>query len=350
MSIALLLPISAAKPISASSFLIRRAGEGLIIRDFRREDLDDVIECTKESFAEEFAVTGFDQDVWRKMVRRRFGVFGTVLFGFFKLFDREPIKFFVADADGRVIGTTMVTALRNNGLIETVMVHPDFRRRGVATELMRTAINYARKRKFAKAILQVSSKNPAARSLYEKLGFRKFDDTIYLTVNLDSLPSLEGTRAILVRDFRKSDTDSVYELIRSSIDLNSLRVYGFQKNDLKSSLWNRVAGVSALKQIVAVKDGKIVGYASLSCRSPKQAGRMSRIVVSPDMTSEGIEVELLRVGVNFVKSSGARTVLATVPLTSRELVDKLETIGFKERLIFEGMALDATSSQSTRSV
>lgn len=314
----------------------------MIIRDFRREDIDDVIKCAKASFVEEFEKEAFDPDVWRKIARRRFSIPGRILLGFFKLFGKEPMKFFVADVNGKVVGTTMVIKRGKICYVSTVMTHPDFRRKGIATELMKTAINYVRKRKFARAILRVFSLNNPAKGLYQKLGFKKFDDTVYLTANMDSLalPNLERAEGIQIRDFQKSDIDAVYELIKSSRDPNWLKVYDFKKNDLKNSLWNRLFRIATVKKNVAVKDGKIIGYASLSYTTSKEAGRISSIDVSPEMVSEGIEEELIRAGVNHIKSSATKTVSITVPLAKEGLIERLESLGFKKRLVMEGMVLE----------
>jgi len=312
----------------------------LIIRDFRREDIDDVIECATVSFVEQIENEGFDPDVWRDVNRRRFSITGRILFGFFKLLDKEPIKFFVADVNGKVVGTAMVTKRRNVGLIQTVMVHPNFRRKGIANELMKTAINYVRKRRTAKAILQVLSTNNPAKELYHKLGFKKFDDTVYLSIDIESLPSLDKAEGIQVRDFQKSDTDAVYDLIKSSRDSGWLKVYDFQKDDLKTSLWNRIARMSTEKKIVAVKDEKIVGYANLGYTTAQMAGRIRNIDVSPNMVSRGIEEELIKVSMNHVESSGTKTLLITVPLTKEDLFKRLKALGFKELFVMEGMVLE----------
>jgi len=312
----------------------------LIIRDFRREDLDDVLECSKASFVEELEIQGFDPDVWKEIVRRRFSFSGRILFGFFKLFDKEPIKFFVADVNGKVAGTAMVEKRGNIGYVRTVMVHPDFRRKGIATELMKTAINYVRKGKFAKVILHILSTNNPSKSLYHKLDFKKFEESVYMAADVDSLTSLERAEGIQVRDFQKSDIHAVYELIRSSRDPNWLKAYDFKENDLKTSLWNRIIRMSTLKKIVAVKDRKIVGYASFSYTTAKEAGRIRNVDVFPDLALKGIEEELIRVGIDFVKSSGTKTVLVTAPLAKEGFIKRLEALGFKKRLVLEGMVLE----------
>lgn len=43
---------------------------GLLIRDFRKGDLEGFLQCLRKSFVEEFEVRGLDPDFWRKMARR----------------------------------------------------------------------------------------------------------------------------------------------------------------------------------------------------------------------------------------------------------------------------------------
>ena len=313
-----------------------------IIRDFRKEDFDDVIACSKVSFSEEIEIHGFDPEVWRKIANRRFSVLGKTLFAFLKLLNKEPMKFFVAEVDGKVVGTTMVTKRGNTGYVSTMMVHSDFRRKGIATELMKTTIEYVQKRKLARAILHVISTNKPAKNLYQKLGFKKFDDFLYLTAETDSLQIPESAGGIHVRDFQKSDLDPVYELIKTVRDPDWLRINDFKKNDLRTPWFSRITPMSHLKKIVAVKYEKIVGYASLSYTSAKEAGRITSIDVSPEFVSEGVGENLVRMSANCVRPFEIKTVLATVPLNKEELVKRLRALGFEKRLVMEGMALELT--------
>lgn len=321
------------------TFQIQNDGGSLKIRDFRKEDLDDVLKCVEESFVEEFEIKGFDPDVWRKIVRRRYSVGGRIIFGFLGLLRKEPIRFFIAEENGKVVGTIMIEKRRKLGYLGTVTVHPDFRRKGIATKLMETAINYARKRKIANTILHVISTNNPAKGLYQKLGFKKFEEIVFLTADMDSFMSLKGAEGIQVRDFQKSDIDAVYELIKSSRDADWLKVYDFKKNDLKPSRLERIARMSTVRKIVAVIEEKIVGYAFLSYTTPKEAARITRIDVSSEMVSKGIVEEVIRESVNQFKSSGAKTILAIVPQTKEQLIEILETMGFKKRLVMEGMVI-----------
>lgn len=312
----------------------------ITIRDFAKKDIDEVIECAKESFVEELEIEGFDPEGWRKLVKRRFSLFGKTLFVFFRLLNREPFKFFVADVDGKAVGTTVVTKLRNIGYIQLVMMHPHFRRKGIAYELMRTAIEFIQRRGFAKAILHVSATNDAAKNLYNKLGFKKFEDIVYLTADVDFITGFESSRGVQIREFAKSDTDTVYDIIRRSREPNAFNVYNIQKSDLRSSLWERIISMSKSKRTVAIKDANIVGYSSSSWTSTMEAGRIRNIDVMPGTASQEIEEILVKEGVDFIKSSGTKTVLITLPQAREVLIRRLENLGFRKRFFTEGMVLE----------
>ena len=55
--------------------------------------------------------------------------------------------------------------------IMTICTHPDFRRQGVAENLLMTMMDYAQLAKVSKIFLEVRSDNIPAQKLYEKMGF-----------------------------------------------------------------------------------------------------------------------------------------------------------------------------------
>ena len=85
-----------------------------------------------------------------------------------RLLDHEPGGCFLASVDGAAAGTATTTAYgREVGWIGMVLVHPDFRRRGVATRLLGTCIDYLDTRV---RCLKLDA-TPDGRRVYEKLGF-----------------------------------------------------------------------------------------------------------------------------------------------------------------------------------
>jgi ribosomal protein S18 acetylase RimI-like enzyme len=317
----------------------------LIIREFKKQDAEGVIECARLSFADQFEVEGYDPEIWRKIINRRYSISGKTLFFILRLLNREPIKFFVAETDGKPIGTAMVEKRGRIGYIQTVMVHPDFRRKGTATQLMKTAINYIKSRKLNKAILHVLSENYPAKILYQKLGFNTFETIQYLTARVDSLPNTTNPKAVKVRDFRKSDLDPVYDLIRMAREPERLKVYDFNKADLETSTWQRLARIGNSRRTVAEKDNKIVGYATTMYTTTGVAGRITNIEVHPEMVSERIEEQFIQISTDYLKTRGTKTVLVTVPLARDAIIERLTSLGFKKSYAMEGMVLTPLDSK-----
>jgi ribosomal protein S18 acetylase RimI-like enzyme len=79
--------------------------------------------------------------------------------------------FFVATADGAVIGTIMAGYDGHRGWIYSLAVAPESRRHGIGTALMRYAEAALLERGCPKINLQVTETNAAIVSFYQKLGF-----------------------------------------------------------------------------------------------------------------------------------------------------------------------------------
>ncbi len=86
---------------------------------------------------------------------------------------------FVWIEDGRLVGNTSVYPANlptgSNWIIANVAVHPDYRGRGIARQLVQASLEMIRRRSRMRptaAVLQVEADNDIAYHLYERLGFR----------------------------------------------------------------------------------------------------------------------------------------------------------------------------------
>lgn len=311
--------------------------DDVLVRDFRKSDLHDLLEVLGLSFAEELEVSGFDPDHAKKMVDQMFGIIGRIFLGFSKLFGKEPIKFLVAEVDKRLVGTTMVNKRGKVGYISAVMVHPTYRRRGIARKLMKNALDYIQKKKMKRAVLHVVSTNVPVKSLYIELGFREFEKIMYLVGNVDSFSPPENVEGVQIRSFQKNDTDAVYELVKSSEDPKHLETFNFKKNDLKTSFIQRIFHFSTENKIVALCDNRIVGYVQAIYTTPNEAGRIRNVQVKPQMRSKGIEEMLICSGIKEIRKVGTKKVQGTASLKRPELIAAMKRLGFEKYLEMEGM-------------
>jgi ribosomal protein S18 acetylase RimI-like enzyme len=103
------------------------------------------------------------------------------VFSLFKLFSprmRDALTGFLWEEDGQVVGMATVSR-RGSGsswLVGNVAVLPDFRRRGIARELVKAGLALVRARGGDHVVLDVLAGNLPAYQLYQDLGFEHFSD------------------------------------------------------------------------------------------------------------------------------------------------------------------------------
>jgi len=83
----------------------------------------------------------------------------------------QPHLFFVYEAHDRIVGTVMAGFDGVRGWVHKVATHPDFRRKGIAHELMNAAEAGLAELGCTKLNLQVRDGNDPAASFYRSLGY-----------------------------------------------------------------------------------------------------------------------------------------------------------------------------------
>ncbi|GAA4618512.1 GNAT family N-acetyltransferase [Saccharopolyspora hordei] len=83
----------------------------------------------------------------------------------------QPARFAVATCGGEPVGVGLAAASGGWCGVYGMATHPDWRRRGVATAVLRAGARWA-SGLGARLFLQVEEDNPGARRLYAALGFR----------------------------------------------------------------------------------------------------------------------------------------------------------------------------------
>jgi len=143
----------------------------LHIRPFRPEDLETLVVFWSEVendpvvSGDLFSPTDENMSRWRRYV--------------LSTHEEDENQVLVAEVDGRMIGFTiyrsqMRTPLEANircATINDLYVCPGFRRRGIATELMKKAFAYVKSKGATHVRLNVIKSNLPALNLYRKLGF-----------------------------------------------------------------------------------------------------------------------------------------------------------------------------------
>jgi ribosomal-protein-alanine N-acetyltransferase len=90
---------------------------------------------------------------------------------FEELLSHPYCLYLVAEADGEVAGCAGMTMLGDEGDIDKVMVQKEFRKRGIALEMLQKLLAEGQERGITAFTLEVRAGNAPAIALYEKTGF-----------------------------------------------------------------------------------------------------------------------------------------------------------------------------------
>lgn len=99
--------------------------------------------------------------------------------GIIRFLKRNPKTCFIAEENGTAAGTIIAGHDGRRGYIYHTAVLPEFRRRGIATELLARSVDALKKQGIAKAALVVFSDNEAGNNFWEKQGFTKRSNLFY---------------------------------------------------------------------------------------------------------------------------------------------------------------------------
>jgi ribosomal protein S18 acetylase RimI-like enzyme len=144
------------------------------------------------AFAEQLDRTG-RQMVGGMRLLSRLGWLGWLLGRWLLPPAANPVGF-VWEQDGRIVGNASLMPVRNYGqrwVMANVAVHPEYRRRGIANQLVHASIDAVRERGARELILQVDRGNEVARAMYQHFGFRLLSDrtTWYRQRGLQAVPA-----------------------------------------------------------------------------------------------------------------------------------------------------------------
>ena len=99
--------------------------------------------------------------------------------GFAKYLKRNPATSFVAEDEGRIIGTILAGHDGRRGIFHHVSVLPEYRKQGVGKMLVESAMDALEKEGITKVLLVVFDHNKNGNEFWEHMGFTVRNDLIY---------------------------------------------------------------------------------------------------------------------------------------------------------------------------
>ena len=121
----------------------------------------------------------------------------------FEVKDNPASRAWVAEENGKVVGMIVAWLMVDEAHIATIATHPQFRRQGIASKLLRYALDYMRTEGAGSSFLEVRESNLAAQELYRRFGFEEAgrrpryykdnsEDAILMSLERLNVAKLEG--------------------------------------------------------------------------------------------------------------------------------------------------------------
>ena len=105
---------------------------------------------------------------------------------------RNPDTCFVAEEHGQIVGVILTGNDGRRGYIYHTAVHPQYRRQGIATQLVETALQALQRAGINKASLVVFADNEAGNRFWQKMGFSPRTDLVYRDYPLAEMERLDS--------------------------------------------------------------------------------------------------------------------------------------------------------------
>ncbi len=302
-----------------------------MIREIRPADTPRVLEFLRNYFPEEEKILGTRPEGFAEIVRRVFRWDARLVTGFLRLVGRPIFRFFVVEADGRIVATTLLTFPPRAGYISMVAVDQGYRRRGLARMLLERARSATAARGRPYLALDVLAANAPARALYESLGYRPLRSASYL-VHDDPRAFGRGPGPVPgLRPFRREDAPALAEIAQTSAPAEIEQVLPTSARDIAGSAW--VARMLASESAAWVLDdgaGPVAWVAAVSSRAT-EAAHVSAPIIGPDVKEESAAA-LVRTAGAWCGGRGAPRLAATLPEENRRGRTALEEAGFHDVL------------------
>jgi len=228
---------------------------------------------------------------------------------------------FVADVDGKIVGSNLATRWGSVGFFGPLTVHPDYWNKGIAQQLMQPVMECFDRRKVTLAGLYTFAESPKHISLYQKYGFYPRFLTAIMSKPVSSKRS-EGSGSRRFTDISTSDHDSIIQ----------------ECNRLTDSVY---PGLSVEREIRAVhaqglgdtilfwEEGKFVGFAVCHCGPGTEAGNGKCYVKFGVADSEPHFEQLLTLSDELAESRGLAQLEAGVNLSRHEAYRHMLEYGYR---------------------
>jgi len=239
---------------------------------------------------------------------------------------------FVVETAGNLVGYLNVTPeIKIKRFILRGLIHPDHRRRGLATKLLGYATHRAQELGVKVAHVDIARDNIAAKSMLSKLGFRFVRRFLQLRLDMARIRGQDiDQAALLYRHLQRGEEDKLTQIQNRSF----AGTWGFNPNSVEEIRYHINLSRCSPEDVVLVCDGdKVIGYCwtrtSYEAVTNERKGQVFMLGVDPDYRGRRIGKGVLLAGLSYLKSEGFQIAELTVDSKNQPACNLYRSVGFR---------------------
>jgi len=236
---------------------------------------------------------------------------------------------FVVEIDDNLVGYLSIRPELGIGrVIIFCWLHPEQRRRGIATRLLGHAVSRARELGVGAAHVDIMEDNSLARKVLLKLGFSCVRRFFELELDMSRVDWEEARQAARgCRHFKRGEEAELTEIQNRCFADN----WGYNPNTVETTTFSIYLSHSSPEDVILTcEEDKIIGYCWTGIIGNKQ-GRIHMIGTDPDFQGKGIGRKSLLAGLLYLESKNINTSILTVDSENRAALRLYRSVGFKHR-------------------
>jgi GNAT superfamily N-acetyltransferase len=238
--------------------------------------------------------------------------------------------FWVAEAGAQLIGMVAIERIdADTGRLRRMRVTGDWRRRGIATNLLRTTGEFCRNAGYQRIILDTTKDQVAAHALYEKHGFvRTGSRRIGVVPVYDYVKAFTKAESVRIRIYEPRDQNVVWELAEEGLrDTGTL--VGEYRRDLHPDLseieqWYMQAGGGFW---IAEAEDRQIGMVGIE-RVDEMIAKLRQMRVTAKWRKQGVGRLLLETAEGFCRDNGYHRLILDTNALQTDAHRLYEAAGF----------------------
>ncbi len=239
---------------------------------------------------------------------------------------------FIAEIGKDIVGYMDIEAeLAIGRVVLDCRVHPQYRKRGLGTELFNNALSRARELGARVAHVNIAEDNAAAKKILLELGFSLVRQFLELKLDIGPVDGSDIHPAIECRCLRHGQENDLTKLQNRAF----AGMWGYNSNTVEEITFRIKISSCSRQDIVLAYDGdRAIGccWTGISCEKgipSATKGRIHMLGVDPDHRGKGIGRGLMMAGLTRLRNRGLTVAELTVDSENKAAYALYQSLGFE---------------------